>query len=236
EFTSDAGGLVPGDDGRAGVYWKDMSTGEIREVGNEGIGEHPHISLDGRFVEYDTETGVYREDMTSGLAQAVTPDANGVSTADSISADGNIVAFSSTASNVVGDDTNGTTDVFVRDMTTGAAVRSSTRADGSQLDGPSYAGALSGDGHFVAFASRATGVVPGTAAAARARVYRKDVATGAVDLASVGINLAPRSLIAEPLGKLPRRKARIVSGTTEDDGTVVRLDASLSRSLGHQGR
>ena len=77
-------------------------------------------------------------------------------------------------------------------------------------------------------------MVPGTAAAARARVYRKDVATGAVDLASVGINLAPRSLIAEPLSKLPRRKARIVSGTTEDDGTVVRVDVSLSRSIGHQ--
>jgi hypothetical protein len=30
-----------------------------------------------------------------------------------------------------------------------------------------------------------------------------------------------------------RRKARTVVGTTEDDGTVVRVDVSMSRSLGH---
>jgi Ca2+-binding RTX toxin-like protein/Tol biopolymer transport system component len=232
-FYSDAGGLVPGDDGRAGIYWKDMLTGEIRTVDGDGIGEHPHISADGRFVAFDTESGVYRRDMALGLLLPVTPGASGVSSADSISADGNLVAFSSTAPNVVDGDTNGTSDVFVRNMTTGAATRVSARADGGQLGGPSYAGALSADGHYVAFASRAPDVVSGTAPAARARVYRKDTATGAVELASVGVNLAPRSLIAEPLGRLPRRKARTITGTTDDDGTVARVDVSMSRRIGH---
>ena len=72
-----------------------------------------------------------------------------------------------------------------------------------------------------------------SAATARARVYRKDVATGAVDLASVGVNLDPRSLIAEPLGTMPRRRARIVAGTADDDSAVVRVDVALSRRVGH---
>jgi hypothetical protein len=117
-------------------------------------------------------------------------------------------------------------------MVTGAVVRVSTKADGSALDGPSYAPAVSGDGRYVAFASRAPDVTPGAGATPRARIYRKDVDTGAVDLASVGIDLAPRTLIDAPLGKLPRRKLRSVTGTAQDDGVVARVDVSLSRSVG----
>jgi hypothetical protein len=54
-----------------------------------------------------------------------------------------------------------------------------------------------------------------------------------VDLASVGVDLAPRSLIDAPLGRLPRRAARAVTGTAEDDGTVTRVDVSLARSVGN---
>ena len=43
----------------------------------------------------------------------------------------------------------------------------------------------------------------------------------------------PRSLIAEPLGTMPRRRARIVAGTADDDSAVVRVDVSLSRRIGH---
>jgi hypothetical protein len=49
----------------------------------------------------------------------------------------------------------------------------------------------------------------------------------------VGIDLAPRSLIDAPLTKMPRRQARAVTGTAEDDGTVARVDMSLSRSIGN---
>jgi len=161
-FTSDAGGLVAGDGLRAGVYWKDMQSGEIRQVDTDGIGEHPRISADGRYVVFDSETGVFRKDMVGGEIQGVTDGANGVSTADSVSADGNLVALSSTASNLVEGDTNGTTDVFVRNMATGAITRVSTRADGGQLSGPSYAPAISADGRYVAFGSYASNLVPGT--------------------------------------------------------------------------
>src|SRR4051812_20268480 len=138
-FTSDAGGLVAGDAGRPGVYWKDMDTGEIRLVDSgPGIGLHPRISADGNYVAYDSDDSgtvdVLRRDMLSGatdLASAAAGGASGESTTGSISADGNLVAFSSSASNLVDGDTNGTTDVFVRNFATGVVTRVSTNADGS---------------------------------------------------------------------------------------------------------
>src|SRR5262249_53461386 len=124
------------------------------------------------------------------------------------------------------------TDVFVRNMVTAEIVRVSARADGSQLSGPSYAPAVSGDGRYVAFASRAPDVVPGSTATSGAQIYRKDLQAGGVDLASIGIDLPPRTLIDAPLGKLARRKLRMVTGTTEDDSRVARVDVSISRSIG----
>lgn len=206
-FTSDA------DDS---VQWKDMQTGELRQVGS---GFHPRISANGEQVAFDNPDGVFRRDMVDGSVVPV-----GAGVADSISADGNVIAYSNV--------TNGRGDVFVRNMVTGAETQVSTRADGSQLAGPSYGGAVSADGRYVAFASRAPDVVPGTSPAARARIYRKDTATGAVDLVSVGLNLAPQSLIAEPRGTLPRRKAKLFTGTAEDDGGVAKVEISLMRKLG----
>jgi Tol biopolymer transport system component len=254
-FTSDAGGLVPGGETRAGVYWKDMDSGEIRLVdvapgatSSNGVGEHPRISNDGEYVVFDSDAtdlpggeqngatiDVFRKDVITGavdLISAAAGGAQGDSTASSISGDGNVVAFSSAAPNLVPDDSNGTTDVFTRNLVTGAITRVSTREDGGQLDGPSYAAAASGEGRYIAFASRAPDVVSGGAATARSRVYRKDVFTGAVELASVGTNLAPRTLVDAPIGKMPRRQARVVSGTAEDDGTVERVEVSLARSIG----
>jgi Ca2+-binding RTX toxin-like protein/Tol biopolymer transport system component len=222
--------------------------------GAGGIGEHPHISNDGEYVVFDSDAtdlpggeqntppgaggatvDVFRKDVITGAVDLVSSaggGAQGDSTADSVSGDGNVVAFSSAAPNLVPDDSNGTTDVFTRNLVSGAVVRVSTRADGGQLSGPSYAAAASGTGRYIAFVSRAADVVAGTAATARARVYRKDVFTGAVDLVSVGVDLAPRTLVDAPLGSIPRRKARTVSGTAEDDGTVVGVDVSLARRIG----
>lgn len=52
----------------------------------------------------------------------------------SISDDGSLVAFESDASNLVGDDTNGDTDAFVKNMTTGAIARVSVMAGGGEAD------------------------------------------------------------------------------------------------------
>ena len=49
-----------------------------------------------------------------------------------LAAGGRYVIFSSLAEDLVADDTNGSQDVFVRDLQTGTTTRVSLRADGSQ--------------------------------------------------------------------------------------------------------
>jgi Tol biopolymer transport system component len=77
----------------------------------------------------------------------------------SISADGNVVAFASFASNLVPDDTNDAFDVFVRNRAEGTTVRASVSSAGEQGNAPSIEPAVSGDGAFVAFASDATNLI-----------------------------------------------------------------------------
>src|SRR5699024_171816 len=73
----------------------------------------------------------------------------------SISADGSVVAFRSNASNLVADDTNGTSDIFVHDLNTGVVERVSLADDGSELTSPRYNNhirtSISADGNRIAF-------------------------------------------------------------------------------------
>jgi Tol biopolymer transport system component len=78
-----------------------------------------------------------------------------------ISADGRFVAFASAASNLVPGDTNGVSDVFVRDRITGTTERVSVSSTGVQGNGLSDNPAVSSDGRFIAFTSLATNLVPG---------------------------------------------------------------------------
>ena len=80
------------------------------------------------------------------------------------SPNGRYVAFASDASNLVPGDTNGATDVFVRDTLLGTTTRVSTDSAGNQGNYPSQFPALAVDGGgtvFVAFQSSATNLVSG---------------------------------------------------------------------------
>jgi Ca2+-binding RTX toxin-like protein/Tol biopolymer transport system component len=257
-FTSDAGGLVPGDGTRAGVYWRDMVIGETRLVdvppgalGSDGSGLDPKISADGRFVLFDSDAtdllggglngrtvDVFRKDMVTGEVTLVSQGrdgsgANGDSIADSISADGNVAVFTSNASNLVLGDGNGTADVFARNLSTGVTTTVSMHPNGTSLLGPSSQGAISADGRYVAFASQASGVVAVEAPTTRTRIYRRDLATGAVVEATTGVNLRPTSLIGEPFGVNLRREVHLIAGTTADNGPIARVRVAASRSIGH---
>lgn len=80
----------------------------------------------------------------------------------SISADGRYVAFTSYATTLVPDDTNGVQDVFVHDRQTGQTTRVSVASGGAQGDKLSTAPSISADGRFVAFTSYATNFASGT--------------------------------------------------------------------------
>ena len=75
-----------------------------------------------------------------------------------LSSDGRYVAFVSSASNLVGGDTNGSTDVFVRDRELGRTERVSVSS--AEVEGfASYQPSISADGRYVAFSSGAPNLV-----------------------------------------------------------------------------
>jgi WD40-like Beta Propeller Repeat len=79
--------------------------------------------------------------------------ANGESFEPVLSADGRFVAFTSDASNLVPDDTNGDSNVFVRDNRIGQTERVGVGPAGEQLSRTTLAG-ISDDGRYVAFTGR----------------------------------------------------------------------------------
>jgi len=93
-------------------------------------------------------------------------DPNGPSTSPSVSADGRFVVFASEANNLVEGDSNGRSDIFLRDTCMGAAsacapttIRVSIGPDGAEASGASFSPAISPDGRFVIFNSPATNLV-----------------------------------------------------------------------------
>jgi Tol biopolymer transport system component len=135
---------------------------------------------------------VYIADLASMDMRRVSTDraavqsADGSSFAPSISDDGRFVAFTSSArlDAVAGDSLRGRPNIYVKDLQSGATTRVSVGAGGRAADGPSYAPAISGDGHYVAFVSEATNLGRRRYDHGAANVYVRDLATRVTDLVS----------------------------------------------------
>ena len=101
-------------------------------------------------------------------------------------ADGRYVSFASDAANLVPGDTNGKSDVFVRDLQTRATERVSIDSAGLQSDGFSGQCAMTSDARYVAFDSSATNLASGQVAplfdVSENDSFIHDRATGATDL------------------------------------------------------
>jgi Tol biopolymer transport system component len=106
------------------------------------------------FVRDLRKRRTFRVSVSSAGAES-----NGESLKPSISADGHVVAFPSSATNLVESDQNGLQDIFVRDWIAGTTRRVSI-GDGGEPNGSSLAALLSGDGGVVVFSSQATNLVP----------------------------------------------------------------------------
>jgi Tol biopolymer transport system component len=88
-------------------------------------------------------------------------ESNGPNFFGAVSKNGRFVVFSSDATNLVPGDTNGKTDVFWRDRSTGETRRVSVNDDGVEANGRSFASGVSRDGRLVLFWSHATNLVGG---------------------------------------------------------------------------
>src|SRR6185503_12005266 len=108
----------------------------------------------------------------------------GASTTPVMSADGRYVAFVSAASDLVANDTNAALDVFVRDLQTATTALASVTGDGNTGgNGDSDSPALTPDGRWLAFSSRATNLVAGVTNN-QGEIYVRDLASGTTFWAS----------------------------------------------------
>jgi hypothetical protein len=180
-FVSTSSNLVAGDtNGVADVFVHTISTMTTQRVSVGAAGAQataassgPSLSTDGRYVTFATSstldvgdtngtTDIYRRDRTGATTTLMSVGAagavgNGASSSGWISGGGDYVVFTSNASNLVSGDTNGVSDIFVRDIAKGQTLRvsvaSSTGAEGNAAsDNPT----ISSDGGQVAFRSAAT--------------------------------------------------------------------------------
>jgi Tol biopolymer transport system component len=167
----------------------------------------PVVSADGKFVVFesaeanrhpgdpDWNMDVFVHDRLTGETSIISRGPDGTAGgeyayADSISADGRYITFSSRAHNLVQDDTNREWDVFLYDQLTGETTRVSVASDGRQGNGGSLGSAISANGQVVVFNSWATNIV-GPDQNRRTDVFLRDLETGHTSLASRALDGTP---------------------------------------------
>ncbi len=152
------------------------------------------LSNDGRFVAFQSVSGnlapgdfngrwdVFIRDVQAETTELVSVNSggngsgNGLGLAPAISGDGGYVVFESNASNLVPGDTNGTWDVFERDVVAGTTTRVSLDEHGAQVFQRSGDPEISTDGSWIVFSS-AAGLVAGDTNGLR-DLYRLDRQSG----------------------------------------------------------
>jgi Tol biopolymer transport system component len=208
-FESGGTNLVPDDtNDTMDIFLRDRQTKQTKRVnvasdGTQANGEcaSPAISDDGCYVTFasaatnlivgDTNGcwDVFVHDLQTGKTERISISAdeaegNGNSTGGVVSADGRCVAFRSSASNLVAGDTNQVEDVFIRDRVEGETIRISVASRGEEANGRSSCAAITPDGRYVLFTSRASNLMPGDAGDTE-DVFVHDCRTGVTECASV---------------------------------------------------
>jgi Tol biopolymer transport system component len=154
-FSSDASNLIPGDTNQCGdIFIHNRPTGQTIRVSVASDGTqandgslYPNISADGRYIAFQSwannlvpgdtngDPDIFIHDWQTDQTTRVSVASDGTqanssywgSNDPSTSADGRFVAFHSSASNLVTNDTNAASDIFVHDRGTSAAFSISGR-------------------------------------------------------------------------------------------------------------
>jgi len=178
------GRQLDGSTGYIDVYVRDRATGttELISVNNDGSpgtgnksASQISISGDGRYVAFISNSAdivssdtngvedVFVRDRVTGVTQRVSiasdgTQANGKSGGNyrgtDISTNGRYIVFSSSANNLIPNDTNDKPDLFIHDQVNSTTKRVNLANDGSQISAGHYGWFdLSSDGRYVAFGS-----------------------------------------------------------------------------------
>lgn len=153
-----------------------LATGGVTQ-GN-GTSWYPVISFDGQTVAYYSQASTLVAGDTNGVPDVfvhhvgtgVTERAS-VSTAGvqgyfsshytAMSADGRYIAFSSDATNFIAGDTNGRSDIYVRDLQTGMTALVSANNSGQISNHDSIDTIFSPDGRYIGYSSKGSNLVYG---------------------------------------------------------------------------
>ncbi|MBD2772309.1 TolB family protein [Iningainema tapete] len=216
-FTSSASNLVANDTNNSSdVFVRDTvnNTTTLVSVDSNGIQGNgssgsSSISADGRYVAFTSRAsnlvpnntnrilnnlGVLVRDTVNNTTTLVSVDSNGIQGNEdsfmlSISADGQYVAFQSSANNLVPNDTNGNSDIFVRDTVNNTTTRVSVDSNGIQGNGISNSPSISADGRYVAFSSFSTNLVLNdTNGRLNDDIFVRDIINNTTTLVSVDSN------------------------------------------------
>ncbi|MEO8011458.1 MAG: hypothetical protein ABI650_07435 [Dokdonella sp.] len=186
----------------------DITVASVAPNGQPSAGsstnDRPAVSANGRHVAFETTSSTYtggaagvhvvRVDRQTQAFNLVNLTAAGVlptgtlSRLGGISADGRFVVFTSNAGNLVpGAPANNTSSVFVRDLENSTTDRVDVSSSGIGGNGGSFGETptISADGRWVAFASTATNLVPGSFSGSQ-RIYLRDRATSTTSRVSIG--------------------------------------------------
>ena len=211
-FKSEASNLVRGDRNNVtDVFVRDRVAGTTERVsvdnaGNEaaGGGDDPAISPDGRYVAFVTtdfdanfHNDIFMRDRVAGTTVSISVAFDGGETQNGsdgpvvgLRPAGPVVAFSSSADNLVVDDGNGAPDVFVRDLSgaTPATERISVTSDEQPpvhaVGQGSRSPAITSDGRYVAFSSDAVNFTSPAQTGPFMDIFVRDRQAGTTVLAS----------------------------------------------------
>jgi Tol biopolymer transport system component len=180
-------------------------------AGGNGDSCLPVLSSDGQFVLFASTANnlllssnglpipslvpapfnVYLRDRSNQVTSLVsvntnqTAGGNGNSIPAALSTNAQFVLFESSANNLVADDTNNATDIFLRDLTSGATSLVSVSTNGFAGNGASRSAVMTPDGRYVAFVSEAFNLVVGDANKIP-DVFVRDMQTLTTTLISIG--------------------------------------------------
>lgn len=184
-YSTYATNLDFGDVGFEDVFIYDQETRKTERVSVNDLGIHANadsslsgISSDGRYVAFQSKASnlisndtnavadIFVRDRQNKKSTRVSVSSSGVEANDdslfgSLSANGRYVLLNSFATNLVAGDGNGKGDVFVHDRQTAQTNRVSISSSGLEGNGESTGGAISADGRYVVFDSRASNLVSG---------------------------------------------------------------------------
>lgn len=175
-FVSRATNFVAGDSSNLDAFVHDRVTGETQRIA-AGAGEsfEAVISDDGAFIAVTSSSpltpndlnqnwDVFRLTLTTGAIELVSLDEKGGTIyrnvfSPTLSSDGAYVAFHTAGDGVVVGDNNHLSDLYRRNMSSGALVWVSQGLGGAAPNGEILLGALSGDGLSAVFISGASNLV-----------------------------------------------------------------------------